>query len=415
MKKILLFIVLALSLVACKKEYKIYSFAQLDQCLAPTQVQVKVKYMDVTFDWKVFPDAEHYYFEIYDTELEEGQEPDPSTMVDHFEITPEKLPYTYRGPEDMRCYYRVKATCTGRKDSRWFSGTFKTDTDPTVTCSRPSSLLASTYGDMVVFSWDTYPNTEYYELEIYSKYVGADAESDPENIVQKVDIQPTEVPYSIKLDPDLKYYYRVRAVAPTAGLKPSKWLTGSFSTVEFVWPVDDSALNTYTTQNYKGTCDDGTPSPFEGGGGPNNEKVGEVDLNKFHYGVKCTCWGNRIAFAPGNAECVINDYGAPVPIKNYFSFKICKPGTIETYLTSTAGGEACFVVLANRGDEGPKASIIYKSKDLHTDYYSSGKTKDKIVIPESALYGIKEAATVYVFASNYLNVQVLQITWTPAS
>ena len=414
MKKILTYLfAMALVLTACDKEYVINNVPQLKQCLTPVEVKAKVQYMKVSLEWRLFADAESYYVEVYSEVPGEGEEPNPEALFDQFEVAKDNVPYTFMGPEDMRCYFRVKAMRSGRADSRWASGTFKTDTDPTIYCSKPTNLSATAICDMVVFNWDTYPNTKLYELEVYDKFIPSSGEPDAANLVKKVEIEPTQLPDTLMFSPDLKLFYRVRAVNPDSELKPSKWLTGtSFETKAFVWPEDEKALNEKTTQDYKGTDDNGNPSPFTGSNTKNTE---EITLNKFTYGVQCVFWGNRISLPAGNSSAVTSEFGAPVPVKNFMSFKTCKPGAIETYLTSTSGGEACVVVLTDKEGEGKKAKIIYRSSDIHKDYFGSGKTRDKIVIKEGDLYGIKEAATVYVFASNYKNVQVLQMIWTPTN
>ena len=413
MKKILLFLfVAAFGLTGCQKDYKIYTAPELSRCLTPVDVKATVQYMKVTFDWRLFADATSYAVEIYSALPEEGMEPDPETLIDAFDVDKDKLPYTYVGPEDQKCYYRVKAKNPTRADSRWTAfASFKTDTDPTVSCSKPANLTATAICDMVVFDWEVFPNTKIYEVEIYDKFIPSTGEPDEATLVQKLELEPTQLPDTLMMNPDKKFFYRVRATNPDSDLKPSKWVGGSFETKTFVWPTDEKALNETITQKYTGTDDEGNPSPFTGS---NTKNTQEITINGFTYGVQCTCWGNRMSLPAGNSSTVTSEFGAFVPLKNYMSFKTCKPGSIETYLTSTSGGEACVVILTDKEGEGKKAKVIFQSSDIHTDYYAKGKTQDKIVIKEGDLYGIKEAATVYVFASNHKNVQVLQMTWTPS-
>lgn len=414
MRKLIYFLALSLCLVACKREYKIYDYAEMDHCLTPVEVKAKVQYMEVTFDWKVFADAKLFHVEIYSPVPAEGEEPDPTTLIDEFDVTPRQLPYTYTGPEDMRCFYRIKATSPDRGDSRWATGTFKTDVDPRYTCATPSNLKASVIWDMVVLEWDIFPNVTKYELEVYDHGLPAEGDPDPANLVKSEEVAPDHVPDSLKFSPNTQYYYRVRSTAPGTDLKPSKWVRGAFKTTEVNWPTDEKALNVKTTQNYSGTDDNGNPSPFTAGGKANTEVM---TLNGFTYGVKCMYYGNRVTLPTGNASMVDNQYGASIPTGNYFSFKICKPGTIETYFTrasETAKAEACVVLLTDKGD-GKQANNIYYNVDIHPtgDLWSNGKTKDKVVVKEGDLYGITEAATVYIYAGNQKGMHVFQVTWTP--
>ena len=417
MKRItILLSVICLMVSACHKSYEIFTIPQYDQCIAPTDVKATVKYMNVTFDWRQYGDAEYYHLEIYSAVPAAGEEPDPAFMLAEYDLTPAMLPFTYHGPEDVNCYYRVKATRESRKDSRWVTGTFKTDVDPTTTCSTPTNAKALAICDMVVFSWDVYPNTTVYELEVYNTSIPSEGDPDPADLVLKKDLDPFSVPDTVMFDPDARYYYRVRAAAPATELKASKWIRGSFVTTSFTWPTDEKALNTTTTQVYTGTDDDGNPSPFTGTGKTTVEGT-VITINGFTYGHKCMYYGNRITLPTGNVSDLNSEFGANIPTKDYMSFKICKPGKLETYFSAANknGEEACVVLLTNREVEGKVARVKYKNNEIHPSLWASGAVLDKIEIKKGDLYGITEAATVYVFSSNRKGMHVYQMKWTPSN
>lgn len=416
MKKIFIYLfAILLAAIACHKEYTIYPYAKLEQCLTPTELRAKVFNLTVTFDWKAYPDAKTFYVEIYNRVPGEGEEPDHAALVDSLEFPASQLPYEYRGPKDTRCYYRVKAKNPECKDSRWASGTFKTDVDPEITCSTPTDLKATAIGEMVVFTWDLYPNTTRYELEIYDKYFPADEEPDPANRILADTLQRAEVPDTVWLEPNVKRYFRVKGSAPGTTLEDSKWVTGSFETSVFVWPTDTSALSptAVTTQNYKGYDNDGNASPFTGSNKPTTKTI---TLNKFTYGHKGTFWGNRIGLAgTAQASDFDTEYGAPIPSKNYLSFKIVTPGLLKTYFLSTVGADACVVLVTTKLGEGKRSRYVYRVPSVRTEYYSAGMTQDEITIKKGDLYGITEAATVYVYAPNYKALHVYQMEWTPSN
>lgn len=69
-------------------------------------------------------------------------------------------------------------------------------------------------GDVVSFDWNKSKGAEYFTLELYS---------DPEMLTleKTVTVYPYELPILVKLDLDVKYYYRVRGCSDS--IQPSKW------------------------------------------------------------------------------------------------------------------------------------------------------------------------------------------------
>ena len=421
MKKIFIYLfAILLGAVACHKEYTIYPYAQFDQCLAPTEVSAKVVDLTVTLKWKTYPDAKTYYVEIYNEVPGNYDEPSPSALIDSLVIPSSEVPYTFRGPKDTRCFYRVKAQNPNCKDSRWVTGTFKTDVDPLVTCKTPGEVTADAFCEMVVFSWEPSINSTAYELEIYSSAIPFSGEPDPANLVHCDTLALAQVPDTVWFPAYETFYYRVRATAPGTTLEPSKWTKGSFETMAFVWPNDNTAVDrtAVTVQDYSGTCDNGSASPFTA---TNKSTTANITLNKFTYGHKCTYItnttnGSRVQLgSTSQAADFSSQYGAPVPTKNFLSFNVVTPGTLETYLSSTTGAEACVVLLTNKTGVGKKAKYLQKGIIPHTTYFTTGQETDKFVVTKGDLYGISSAATVYIYASNYKALHVMQVTWTPSS
>lgn len=89
-------------------------------------------------------------------------------------------------------------------------------------------------GDVVKVNWSKSKGAESFELEFYSDEL-------LQNLEKSVVVLPEELPISIKLDIDKKYYYRVRGVSKT--LQPSKWAV--FTDKE----GNPSALKTYAVKS----------------------------------------------------------------------------------------------------------------------------------------------------------------------
>ena len=422
MKQIFIYLfAILLGAVACHKEYTIYPYARFEQCLAPTEVTAKVVDLTVTLKWKTYPDAKTYFVEIYNAVPDNVDSPDPAALIDSLVIPSSEVPYTFRGPKDTRCFYRVKAQNPECRDSRWVTGTFKTDVDPLITCKTPGEVEANAFCEMVVFSWEPSINATAYELEIYSSSIPFSGEPDPANLVHCDTLTLSEVPDTVWFPAYETFHYRVRATAPGTTLEPSKWTKGTFETMAFVWPNDATAVDrtAVTVQDYAGTCADGSASPFTANGKATTKNI---TLNGFTYGHKCTYItnatnGSRIQLGSTSQASDFNtQYGAPVPSKNFLSFNVVTPGTLETYLASTTGAEASIVLLTNKTGVGKKARFLYKGTDMvNTAYYTSAATKQQFSITKGDLYGISSAATVYIFASNYKALHVMQVTWTPAA
>lgn len=393
---------LASSLVSCKgPEYEIVSDINLKRCLMPTSVTAKVKYVTCTFDWKVYADAEAFELEIYSQAPEEGQEPLAEKLLLKRIVLAQELPFEYLGPDETKCWYRLRAINTKKDCSTWATGSFTTDVDPSTQCTKPSEVAVTAICEKVIFNWTTYPNTTVYEVEIYSKAIPEEGEPQAADLEKTLSIGVLDVPDTVKLDmiPHAKHWFRVRATNPGSGLKNSKWVKGSFETAEFKWPEDATALNVTTKQSFTGV----------------EKKFTSGWYNGFHLASEGTLWGDHVAMGTNKATDFISDYGPNIPKKNYLSFKICKPGTLSIPLLTTASSNAVVAVLSTKQGLGKKAVYVYETSSVSADASIAKANPHIIPITEDMLYGITEAAEVYIFSGNLKALQYFAATWTVAN
>lgn len=84
-------------------------------------------------------------------------------------------------------------------------------------CLEPMNLTAKvTNGDQVTFGWDLTSGADKYGLEIYS--------DDKSTLVNSVELNAGDIPYTIKLEADASYYYRVQARTTLVGKDYSNWV-----------------------------------------------------------------------------------------------------------------------------------------------------------------------------------------------
>lgn len=389
--------------------YDEYGFAN---CLKPIKAYTTVKYNDVTFNVNIFPDAVNYLMEVYSEAIEEGIEPSSNALVDRLTIPAGEIPYTFKAPEEMNLYYRVCATNPQKANSKWTYGSFKTETDPTTVCSKPTNVEITTIFEKVIFNWDVYPDTEFYEVEIYNNSIPEEGEPSSANLVESFKLTPLEIPVTKTIAAGQTCYYRIRATAPSTTLRNSKWVKGSFTTEAFNWPTDETAI----TESYK---DDGTDSRYKSiskettslGTGHNEA---EVVIGKIHFARDCYFVGDRVTTS-GKGD-YSSEWGASVPInRRYVFFKICKPGSFTCTFRNNKDFRATVALITNKKGEGKKAVWIYDVTDIPSGLDRTNGTRT-IEITEEMLYGITEAAEIRIFDGSM--TQAVQLyppyIWTPA-
>lgn len=85
-------------------------------------------------------------------------------------------------------------------------------------CLEPLNLTARvTAGDQVTFGWELTQGSDKYALEVYSDEALS-------SLVASYELSSEEVPYTVKLEADASYYYRVQAQTSLEGKEYSKWV-----------------------------------------------------------------------------------------------------------------------------------------------------------------------------------------------
>ena len=100
-------------------------------------------------------------------------------------------------------------------------------------CLEPMNLKATvsaSLGDVVTFKWDVTNDAEQYNFEVYEDEAMS-------TLYFSETLDPDQVPYTVKMDADMSYWFKVQAVAPGAGLQDSKWA------------IYDSAVKTYAVKD----------------------------------------------------------------------------------------------------------------------------------------------------------------------
>ena len=109
-----------------------------------------------------------------------------------------------------------------------------------------------------------------------------------------------------------------------------------------------------------------------------------------------------------NGKCdKFDDNG--VPLYRYVSFKVAKPGTIETHLRSGSGSDTtreCFISLVK---EVAGSVVIEELAKYYAPVNADGGNKT-VEITEAMLEGLTVAPTVYMYSSNTVNLYSLTFT-----
>lgn len=410
-------------LLSCSKDpdVPIYDTIDFPQCLRPVNFKCEVLYVTVTVNLKAFPDAEAYELEAYSTDfrtLPEGEEPSQEDLVYQARITGDDLPYSFVGPDETTCYIRVRAVneTQKRKASEWVTGMVKTDVDPSTRCATPENVKVKANYNWVNCNLSTADNVKEYVLEIYSKAIPASGEPDAENLVQTVTKTPAEFPFTVKGVPAGTYYYRIQGRNEEAGLKPSKWVKGNFTTANYTW------LDVEGSFDYNLAVDAKRETVFD------QAKILEklpsktvaagttFEWDGITYGPSCSYSGDKFAFN----RCKQWDsktYAKSFPLECYESFKITRPGTVSFIPRASSKDEAkmpevVIAILTNKSGE-VSFDYVYQKKVVASENINTKNEANRLTIPisDEYLYGITEPATVYLFV-NLNQIIVYPIKWT---
>ena len=421
-KYILSVLALGLCLLSCSKDPEVPIHSELDflQCLRPIQFKCSVQYVDVTVDFKAFPDAEAYEMEVYSSDflvLPEGEEPSEEDLVHKALLTEEMLPYTFKAPEEITCYIRVRGVneTEGREPSAWVTGDVKTDVDPLTRCATPTGVKVTANYNWVTCSLTPMSNVKEYSIELYSKAIPATGDPDPADLIDRIVKPSGDFPFTMKDIPAGTYYYRIQGLNEEAGLKPSKWVKGSFTTADYTW------LNVEGTFDYNLASGGKRVTIFN-----QTEIIALLPSKKVEsgtftwdgvtYGPTCSYSNDKWAFnrcKQWDKTTYANDF----PLEAYEMIQVTQPGTLSFIPRASSLDEAKMpeVVLAALTTKGDIVSFdyIYQQK-LATSETINVKNEENrlyIEVTEEALYGITEPASLYLFM-NLNQVIVYPLSYT---
>ena len=408
---------LGLCLLSCSKdpETPIYTTLDFKQCLRPVSFSCSVEYVKVTVKFNTFPDAEAYQVEAYSTDflsLPEGEEPAEEDRVFQALITAEDVPYTFIAPEEITCHIRVRSVneTAGRRPSEWVTGRVKTDVDPATRCATPDDFKAKANYNWVTCSLTPMSNCRQYYIELYSKAIPATGDPNPEDLISSITKLPEEFPFTIKDVPAGTYYYRIQGQNEEDGLRPSKWVKGSFTTQDYSW------------LDVEGSFDYGLAS-----GAKRTTKFVKADITaelnaqfgKKAVGADLTCryvW-DGVTYGPtcsysddkwGINRCKNFDsktYAKPLPQEAFEMIEICQPGTVSFIPRANSNDQAkmpeiVYALLATRGSE-KTLEYIYQQPLAWASNINTKQEANRlsVEVTEEHLYGITEPAQLYLFTN----------------
>ena len=396
--------------VSCSKDPNVPITEELEftQCLRPIQVKHSVLYVSATITMTTFPDAEKYELNVTAIPLATSSEPDRETWTWSTTFLPSELPYTFTAPDECSCTYQLRAIneTKGKIPSEWVSGTFKTDVDPETVCGTPSSVKANALYNRVTFSWVANSNVEDYIIELYSSAIPSSGEPNAANLVQSYTKKPSEVPFTIVFDQEASFWFRIRGVNPTAGLKPSKWVSGAFKTRFYSWPNDEVAfdynLSTAREANY-------ALAGLSSGTGVTGDPITTTD--QITYGPSMTFYGDRFYM---NRCKKFDDKSYPVafPQESYISLRVNKPGSLSFRPRSSGKPEVVLGLLTKKNGE-TSFKYVYCAQPENISNSKVEANRLTIEVSEEDLFGMDESATLYLFC-NVIAMQVYPLRWTPA-
>ncbi len=401
---------LASCMISCSKDPDVPIHDKLDfeTCLRPIRFKCEVEYVSVTLKFTTFPDAEAYEVEAYSTDflaLPEGEEPAIEDRVYSATITAEDIPYTFKAPEEINCHIRVRAVneTEGRKPSAWVTGKVKTDVDPETRCATPTNVKVLANYNWVTCSLTPMSNVKEYVIELYSKAVPASGQPDPADLIGTATKLPSEFPFTVKDVPAGTYYYRIQGRNEEAGLNPSKWVKGTFTTMDYTW-LDVEGTFDYNLASGKKKETKFDQAAIEALLPAKITDTGTFTWDGITYGPGCSYGNDKWSFN----RCKTWDdktYAKPLPLECYEMLKVTQPGTLSFIprAGSTAETEMPEVVLAVLTTKGDQVSFDYiYQKKLATSASITSKNEENrlsIEVTEEYLYGITEPAALYLFAN----------------
>ena len=362
----------------------------LKRCLQPIGVDTKVNLATVTLEINTFPDAEKYLFELYCPAPEEGAEPAETNLVRRDILKRAQIPFTFTTTPGETMWYRVAALneTAGKAMSTWATGSFSTSEDPSVICIKPNCSV-KVLNRKVTFNW-VKQETDKYRFELTT------ADGNP---VCARDLTNDDVPFSLMLDAETSYKYKVKAIDIAGSRADSKWVEKSFKTgPEYQWLESATSLmaaqeEIFSSQVYSSKFTSGT-------------YIETTTVNNITFWKDCA-WKSTY-FDTRGYHAKDTQYGLTIPKeeKKMISFSLCRPGELDFSFKQASGGNITVAILTTKDTE---KAVQYLLDD---DSFSSQKSV-KIPVSEDILYGSTEPAKVYLFSSTNKSIYVYSIKWTP--
>ena len=97
-------------------------------------------------------------------------------------------------------------------------------------CLKPVSVKTEVENNQVTFDLKVFPDVEKYVLELYDGVIYEDAEPASESLIERISIDPKDIPYTLTTLEDVTLYYRISATNEAEGKAASLWTIGHFKT-----------------------------------------------------------------------------------------------------------------------------------------------------------------------------------------
>ncbi|MBO4427837.1 MAG: hypothetical protein J5771_05095 [Bacteroidales bacterium] len=395
----------------------IYDNLGFPKCLTPISFATDVKYTTITVRFTTFPDAEGYEFEVYTAEILPDEEPWPDDLIYSHIIPRDSIPYSFEAPDETYCYMRLRAfnNKENKEPSEWVYSNEKTDVDPNVTCPTPTDAKAKSLYRKVSFTWTGQPTVKDYVLEIYSENVVNKKDPDPQYLVATYSVpSSTVMPYVIMYpDPDEaghQYWFRVRGTNDDRNLKPSRWVTGNYSTSHYYWNDGETeafdygmSSNQVKNANFQllGTVDaQDNPIYLDA---DDKVQTGGVTLGGVTYGEKLMYDWNGFVYMN---KCTQDNttFTKVSPLDNYIKIGITRPGTFS-FIPRVKSGVTTMpevrVALLTLKANVQNFTYLYNERLVQTStiYSKNEANRISVTVTEDDLYGANGMSSLYLFST----------------
>ena len=431
MYKYILTLVLGLLALACSPDpdVTIYHDLGFPKCLTPIDFKSSCQFTTITLRFTTFADAEGYELEVYSVEILPDEEPYPEDLIYKDTIKAENVPYSFVGPDETYCYMRLRAINDSehKEPSDWVYSNEETQVDPSTTCPTPTNAKGKALNRKVSFTWSGSPYVKNYVLEIYNENVVARKDPDQQYLVATYSIPSTTVLPFVIMYPDndeasYQYWFRLRGTNEDDNLKPSQWVTGTYTTSHYYWPDDDNAFDhglwNGATRNANfsllGTA------PYDSYLDSNDKVVdGGVTVDGVTFGAKILySWSDYVYMN----KCTQNNnlYVNTFPEDSYIRIDICRPGTFS-FLPRIKSGLSVMpeitVALLTTKSNTKSFTYLYNKRLENTSTITKKNEANRIsvTVTEDDLYGATGASSLYLFSNlttSQKDLYIYPVRWT---